>query len=168
VPKPPAKLTLSKSNEVGLDTQDKAMQLPSTPVTPVTAKDLTSLQCLIEHNADELSEKRQKDLKKYLEKVINAAKTSFAEQALLRDRARFLFKTNSEAKVRRATKSIMLGKAKVMSFEDLEQARARRAAKDQAKATGTRKRKRKNTPELDMPSPPAKAARTCESPDSVS
>ena len=168
VPKPPAKLTLSKSNEVGLDTQDKAMQLPSTPVTPVTAKDLTSLQNLIEQNADELSETRQKDLKKYLEKVINAAKTSFAEQALLRDRARFLFKMNNEAKVRRATKSIMLGKAKVMSFEDFEQARAKRVAKEQAKVTGTRKRKRKDAPEPDVLEPKAKVARTCGSPDSVS
>jgi hypothetical protein len=168
VPKPPAKLTIPESNEVGPDTQDKVLQHPSTPITPVTAKYLTSLQSLIEQNANELSETSKKDLKKYLGKVINAAKISFAEQALLRDRARFLFKMNNEAKVRRATKSIMLGKAKVMSFEDLELARAKRAAKEQAKATGSRKRKRKDAPESSMSEPKGKVARTCGSPDSVS
>ena len=43
-----------------------------------------------------------------------------------------------------STKSLVLGKAKVMSFEDLEAARAKRAAKEKAKATtGTGKRGRK-------------------------
>ncbi|KAF7510608.1 hypothetical protein GJ744_006220 [Endocarpon pusillum] len=75
---------------------------------------------------------------------------------------------NNEAKVRRATKSIMLGKANVMSFEALEQARAKRTAKEQAKVIGSRKRKRKDAPEPDMSEPKAKVARTCGSPDSVS
>jgi hypothetical protein len=46
---------------------------------------------------------------------------------------------NNEAKVRRSTKSVVLGKAKEMSYEDLEEARAKRAAKGK----GTRDRKRK-------------------------
>jgi hypothetical protein len=36
--------------------------------------------------------------------------------------------------VRRSTKSMVLGKAKVMSYEDLEEARVKRAAKYEAKA----------------------------------
>ncbi|KAF6223573.1 hypothetical protein HO133_000416 [Letharia lupina] len=39
---------------------------------------------------------------------------------------------NNEAQVRRSTKSVVLGKAKVMSYEDLSEARVKRAAKDKA------------------------------------
>jgi hypothetical protein len=51
---------------------------------------------------------------------------------------------NSEAKARRSSKSQVLGKAKVMSYQDLEEARAKRNAKEKAvrdKATRGRKRK---------------------------
>ena len=48
---------------------------------------------------------------------------------------------NNEAKVRRSTRSIVLGKAKVMSFEDIEVARAVRAAKEVIKGKHSRKRK---------------------------
>ncbi len=40
---------------------------------------------------------------------------------------------NNEAKVRRSTQSIVLGKARVISFEDIEAARAARAVKDAIK-----------------------------------
>jgi len=58
-----------------------------------------------------------------------------------------LTEVNNEAKVRRLTKPVVLGKgkAKVMSFEDLEVARAARVAKDAVKSKGKRGRKRKNT-----------------------
>jgi hypothetical protein len=55
-----------------------------------------------------------------------------------------LIKINKEAKVRRLTRSVVLGKAKVMSFEDLEETRAKRAAKEKTslgKVKGSRKRK---------------------------
>jgi hypothetical protein len=55
---------------------------------------------------------------------------SFAERALQKDQIRFLYKVNNETKVRRTIKSIVLGKAKVMSYEDLEKARAKRATED--------------------------------------
>ncbi|KAL5330457.1 hypothetical protein ACEPPN_003985 [Leptodophora sp. 'Broadleaf-Isolate-01'] len=53
---------------------------------------------------------------------------------------------NNEAKVRRSTKSVVLGKgkAKVMSYEDTEEARATRVAKDAMKGKGKRGRKRKS------------------------
>jgi hypothetical protein len=55
-----------------------------------------------------------------------------------------LITINNEAKVRRSTKSVILGKAKVMSYEDLREAREKRDAKDKAKATaGKGKRGRK-------------------------
>jgi hypothetical protein len=55
-----------------------------------------------------------------------------------------LTKINNEAKVRRSTRSIVLGKAKVMSFEDVEVARAARAAKEVIKGKGKCSRKRKS------------------------
>jgi hypothetical protein len=79
---------------------------------------------------------------------------------------------NNEAKVRRSTKSLVLGKAKVMSYEDLEEARAKRVIKDaakEAKSKGKRGRKRKSTvleaeaeaeAEEPEPEPNAKMART--------
>ena len=44
-----------------------------------------------------------------------------------------MLRANNEAKVRRSTKSTVLGKAKVMSFKDLVEARTKRLEKDAAK-----------------------------------
>jgi hypothetical protein len=51
---------------------------------------------------------------------------------------------NNEAKVRRLTKLVVLGKAKVMGFKDIEAARAARATKEVIKTKGKRGRKRKS------------------------
>lgn len=72
---------------------------------------------------------------------------SFAKEALLQEQTQFLSKINNEAKVRRSTRSVVLGKVKVMSYEDLEEAQAKCAAKEKANVTaskGKRSRKRKN------------------------
>ena len=149
-PKPPTELSVPSANEVkvGFGSQDKIVHPPMTPVTPVTAEALTSLHSLIEQDAHALDETSKKALKRHLQKFTKAAQISFAERALLQDRARFLTKINNEARVRRSTKSVVLGTAKVMSYEDLEKARANRAAKEQAKAKGSRKRGRKRKSDL--------------------
>ena len=55
---------------------------------------------------------------------------------------------NNESKIRRSAKSLVLGKAKVISYDDLEAARAERMRKNASKqisketTTGARKRKR--------------------------
>ena len=57
-----------------------------------------------------------------------------------------------------------------MSYEDLEEARAKRAAKDAAKAKGKGKRGTKPkspAPEADALEPKAKVARTSEAPEQV-
>ncbi len=56
-----------------------------------------------------------------------------------------LFRINNKAKVRQSTRSIVLGKAKVVSFEDIEVARAARAAKDVIIGKGKRDQKHKST-----------------------
>ncbi len=78
-------------------------------------------------------------LRKYLHKLARAANTAFAERALQQEHIRFMYQVNNEAKVRRTTKSLVLGKAKVMSYEDLEEARAKRASKQRDTATGRSK-----------------------------
>jgi hypothetical protein len=89
-------------------------------------------------------------------------KYPFAERALLQDQNRFLSRMNNEAKVRRSTKSVVLGKVKVMSYEDIEEARAKRAAKEATAGKGKRGRKRKSPPEAGAPEPKAKVARISE------
>jgi len=108
-------------------------------------------------------------------KFVKAAQTSFAKGVLQQDHIRFLNKSNDEAKVRRSTKSEILAKGveKVMSYEDLEAARAVRAAKEQAKAEGKGKRGRKrkspveaDAPEADVPvSRKGKCGRKRKSPE---
>ncbi len=91
-----------------------------------------------------------------MQKLANAAQISFAERALLYDQNQMLTRMNNEAKVRRSTRSVVLGKAKVMSFKDIEVARAARAAKDVIKGKGKRGRKRKSTV-LEVDEPEAEA-----------
>jgi len=80
-------------------------------------------------------------------KFTKAGQQLLVKGALKDDQIQFLSTINNEAKVRRKTQSLVLGKAKVMSFEDLEEARAKRAEKDaakEAKGKGKRGRKRKS------------------------
>ena len=80
-----------------------------------------------------------------MQKLANAAEVSFAQQALDQDQIKLLSKMNDEARTRRKTKSEILGKgkARVMSYEDIEAARAKRAEQEANKqAQGKRKRGR--------------------------
>ena len=138
IPKPLAELTVPKADDVKVGSlpQDDILQ------TPVTAETLTLLRSQLEQDAHALDESS----KQRLQKLANAAQVSFAERALLRDENQLLFKQNDEAKRRRSTKSTVLGKAKVMSYEDIEEARGKCAAKEAAKeaaASGKRGRQHK-------------------------
>jgi hypothetical protein len=55
-----------------------------------------------------------------------------------------LIRMNNKAKVRQSTRLVVLRKAKVMSFKDIEVARAARAAKEVIKNKGKRGQKRKS------------------------
>jgi len=87
-------------------------------------------------------------LERHVQKLAHAAQVSFAERALFRaectlldNRNQMLTRINNKAKVRRSTRSIVLSKAKVMSFEDIEVAQTARAAKDVIKDKGKPSRK---------------------------
>jgi len=109
--------------------------------TPVTAEALTSLRNLIQqdtHMLDEPSKQR-------LQKLANAAQKSFAECALLLDENRLLFQQNNERDCRQSTRSTVVGKAKVMSYEDIVEAQAERDAKEASVVKGKPGRKRKSS-----------------------
>ncbi|KAK7177814.1 hypothetical protein PSPO01_16138 [Paraphaeosphaeria sporulosa] len=63
---------------------------------------------------------------------------SFATGTLQQNQIRFLLKVDDETKVRRATKSLVLGTAKVMGYEEVQHARAKRAEAEAAKKTKLR------------------------------
>jgi hypothetical protein len=161
IQKPPAQLTIPQAGdmEVGSYLQDEVLK---TPVTPVSAEGLTSLHNLIKKDAHTLDETSTQRQQRRVEKLANAAQISIAENALLRDQNQILTIISNEVKVRQSTRSIVLGKARVMSYEDIEEARAKRAAKEIIKGKGKRGRKRKSTaleagePELEVePAPEA-------------
>jgi hypothetical protein len=52
---------------------------------------------------------------------------------------------NNEAKVRRSIKSVILKKAKIISYKDIEEARVKRAVRDAAKGKGKCNQKCKST-----------------------
>jgi hypothetical protein len=140
IQRPPAELTVPKTNDIRVRSCLQSEILH----TPVTAEDVTALCSLINQTADNLDETS----KRRLQKLANAATTSLAECALLHDENKLLFKQNDEAKRRQTAKSTVVGKAKVMSYEDIEVAKSKRAAKEAAKdgaaAKGKRGRKRKS------------------------
>ncbi|CAA9957704.1 hypothetical protein PTMSG1_01312 [Pyrenophora teres f. maculata] len=166
MPKPLADLTIPKADEVNVEAC-RENEVPQTPVTPVSAEGLASLQNLIiEQDASALDETSKRNLQRHLHKLAKAAQLSLAEGALHKKHIRFLLTVNSEAKVRRSTTSLVLGKAKVMGYEELVEAREKRAEKDaaqKAKGKGKRGGKRKSAAvEDDVAEPKTKATRVTE------
>jgi hypothetical protein len=109
-----------------------------------------SLQNLIlQRDTYALDEKSKQKLARHLQICTKAFQKSSTKSILQEDRIQFLTMINNEAKVRRSTKSLVLGKTKVMSYEDLEEVRAKRVVKEAARAAkgkGKRGRKSKNNP----------------------
>jgi hypothetical protein len=99
---PPTGLTIPKANKVkvGPCPQDEVLQ---TPVTPVLAETLMSLQNLtINQDAYALDEASKQSLQRHLQMFANATQKSFAKGVLHQDQIRFLITINNEAKVRRS------------------------------------------------------------------
>jgi hypothetical protein len=99
-------------------------------VTPVSLEALALLSTSVKQDPhDEISTKRHWKL---VQKLANAAEVSFAQQALNQDQIQLLSKMNDEARTRWKTKSEILGKgkARVMSYEDITAAGAKRAKQE--------------------------------------
>jgi hypothetical protein len=112
IPKPIAELYIQKIN----DKQSRAYphdEVLQMPVTPMSEEALVSLQNLIsKRHTHSLDETSKQSLEKHVEKIVKIARTTLATSAIQKDQIRFLIKVNNEAKVRRSTRSTILGKAK--------------------------------------------------------
>lgn len=75
-----------------------------------------------------------------LQKILNATERAFAERSLLRQQNHDLFEQNNEKKSRQRTKSTVVGKAKIMTFEDIAVAKRKREEKEAAREAKRKKR----------------------------
>lgn len=156
IPKPPTRPTISLANEARIArlTPDQ-VKSPRTPVTPISVDAVASLHDLIKQDAHMLDEQSKQRLQKHVQKLTNATKLSFAERTLLQEHVQFLAEINNEAKVRRAAKSNIIGTARVICYEDLENARTERAAKESKKEAATAARKAKKAKKVSSATPTA-------------
>jgi hypothetical protein len=80
-----------------------------------------------------LDETSKQNLARHMQKFVKALQKSDAKSILQEEQIQFLTTINNEAKVRWSTRPLVLAKAKgegkVMSYEDLEEARAKRVEK---------------------------------------
>jgi hypothetical protein len=113
---------------------------PVTPVTPVCAAGFTALRdAIIDGDACALDEVDKQRLDRHIGKLAKAAQVSYAKNTLQEDRIRGLLKINDEAKPRRSTRPIVLSTAKVISYEDLTAALAKRVEQEE-KAVARKKK----------------------------
>lgn len=143
--------------------QEEVLESPVTPTTPVTTDALSSLHNLVKQDTCGIDEPRRQRLERHVQKLASAAQMTFCKQTLLEAHNGLLIKHDNESKVRRSTRSVVLGKAKVMSYDDLQDARANCAEKEKAvvdKAKVIRGRKRKSEAQEEPPA--LKVARTSE------
>ena len=173
LPKPPTELMEADRLTAGPTLQNSmpvTPATPATPVTPVSVEALMSLQNLIVKRYAQILDRRGRQrLQRHLQKLAKAAQTFLATNALQRDQIQFLLRTNNESKVRRSTKTLVLGRGKVVSYDDLEEARAGRTKKETAKENGKkvkRGRKRKiDATKADSPQLAAKMTWNAEAPE---
>ena len=114
--------------------------------TPVTSEQFASLRKTIEQNMPTLDEYNQQ----CLQKIVNAAEKFVSARDLLHQECSDKFKQANESDARASIRSIVVGKGKIMSFEDIEEARAKREKKEVAQA---RRRGRKQKSSTSGPAP---------------
>jgi hypothetical protein len=151
IQKPLAKLRLPQENRPTVEpcTDDEILQ------TPVTSDALAVLRSQIDQGADKLND----STRRRLQKLTSAAQKSFAECALLLDENRVLFEQNNESNCRKSVRSTKVGEAKVMSYDDIVEAQAKRDAKEATVQEGKRGAKRKG---VNLNKGPAKKTRKGE------
>jgi hypothetical protein len=118
VPKPPAELTHVVTNEAPCQ-EDAVLQ---TPITPVSAEGLMSLQDLIlKKDAHALDETSKQNLQRHLLKLAKATQLSLTKSALQQNHIQLLMAVNNEAKPRQSTGADILekGSGQVFSYEHL-------------------------------------------------
>jgi hypothetical protein len=126
IPKPAPQLTIP-INDITEPCPGPQDQMPRTPLTPVSAEALAKLLNTIKQVPDDEASRSYKE--KLQQKHIDATRRCIAERDLLQIQNQFLTEINNESKVRRSTKSKIVGRARIMLWEDQEAARAELATK---------------------------------------
>ena len=118
---------------------------PAVPRTPLTPRSLNTLR----NKLDDCSRNFDDKSRFMIEKAINAAEKALADKALIDDEKQRLREQNNEKKARSTVKSTVVGKAKIMTYEDIVEAQEkhdeRQASKSSSKA-GTRNSKPPQSP----------------------
>lgn len=125
-------------------TQTVNVELPSPNdllTTPTTSEGITLLSKKLEQDIDDLDS----PVKRRFAKFHSAVQKSRADCALLRAENKNLFEQNNEKKIRVSTRSTVIGRAKIMTYDDILAARNKRAAEesgiaDQARQPGKRQK----------------------------
>ena len=107
---------------------------------PVTSEDLASLRRKLEQNIDVFDN----DSQLYFCKLANAGERAITARDLLFKENHDFFQQNNKSDTRASINSTMVGKGRVMSYEDIIQAQRKRDEKEAA-ATSRPGRKRKRT-----------------------
>ena len=99
------------------------------PETPKTSESLASLRREIKLNIA-----RQEGLDAYtklsIQKVVNAAENAFADRAILLNENMLLFEQNNGKTTCKSIKTTIVGTAKVLSYEDIVEAKRKRDIKE--------------------------------------
>jgi hypothetical protein len=120
----------------------------------ILVEGLISLHNQIKQDTHTLNMTSIQYLERYIRKLINTAQIFFAKNTFFYNQNQILIRINNKTKIRRSTKLIVLGKTKIINFEDIEVARVAYAAKEVIKGKRKHNRKRKNTAlELDKLEP---------------
>ena len=98
--------------------------------TPTTAASFSALRSKVEGGLNAFDS----DARLCFEKLANAGENVFAERTLLRHRNGILVEQNNEKKVRQSARATVVGKAKIMSYKEIEEARKKRDEKEARKA----------------------------------
>lgn len=117
------------------DTKTEPSPLDGPLRSPVTSEALTSPRNQIEQDIHVLDSPGIHRV----QKLANAAEKKFAECTLLLDENRLLFEQNNESRSRLSTRSTVIGKAEVMSYDDIVETQRKRDAKDAGIGGGTRR-----------------------------
>jgi hypothetical protein len=126
------------------------------PETPTTFAALTTL-CQTLERAVTTSDSLEPQTKTCIRKLTKAAQGAFADRSIMLNENEELFQQNCEKVVRESAKATMVGKAKVMKFEDIQAAKRVREQKEAKKQAGQDRRGKKQ-----KPVPNGMADRDCE------
>jgi hypothetical protein len=118
--------------------------------TPTTSEGITSLGKKLEEDIGDLDS----PVKRRFAKFHNAVQKSRADCALLRVENKNLFEQNNEKKIRVSTRSTVVGRAKIMTYDDILAARNKRAAEESGIAGRARKSAKRQKTGVKPPKPP--------------